>query len=588
MITALTTTVNIEPSHAHAPNIGDLLIQYLEQIGVEYIFGVPGGALEPFYDALARSERRGGPRVIGTRHESGAAFMADGYYRGTGKLGVCCATTGPGATNLITGVVSADKSNIPLLVITGQTALPKFGTSAFQESTDTGIDTVGIFKHFTRYSTLIAHPDQFEHKLVTAIRSAFAAPAGPAHLSIPPDVYRAPAAVSSPKFDLRGLLHPSNMIDDDAVEHLRKLLDQAQKVVFIIGEDCGGAMEPLLRVAEITDATLVATPGGKGFVDPFHPRFKGIIGFAGHDTARDVLLKPEVDLVIAIGVRFGELSMNGGNRAALLGKPLVHIHPCETYFLLSPTALLHVRGIVDAVFRRLGTVLKKARSGIVENTAREQPLLSIDRDSCNEFSPLKPQDLMQQLPRLFSPGTRFLADTGNGYAWAVHYLNAVEGNTSDHSKTCNAWFLGTFLDFGAMGWAVGSAIGLALGGNSNVVCITGDGSLLMNGQEITVAAQERLTVVYIVLNDSALGTIKHGQRLVGAEAIGYKLPSVDFSAFGRSLGANSFVVRHLRDLLDLDIQAICRHPGPTLIDARIDSAEVPPIGLRIKSLRETL
>jgi acetolactate synthase-1/2/3 large subunit len=110
----------------------------------------------------------------------------------------------------------------------------------------------------------------------------------------------------------------------------------------------------------------------------------------------------------------------------------------------------------------------------------------------------------------------------------------------------------------------------------------------MSSQEITVAVQERLPMVYIVLNDGALGTVGHGQRLSGAEAIGYKLPPVDFGAFGRSLGATSFVVRTLRDLLDLDIKTICRHTGPTLIDARIDSVEIPPIGLRIKSLCEAL
>ncbi|HND14711.1 MAG TPA: thiamine pyrophosphate-binding protein, partial [Pseudomonadales bacterium] len=124
---------------------GDLILRHLEQLGVEYVFGIPGGAIEPLYNALARSERRGGIKAVIARHEAGAAFMAEGYARNTGKLGVCCSTTGPGATNLITGVASAYENQIPLLVITPQTALSHFGRKALQESSDTAVNTVGMF-----------------------------------------------------------------------------------------------------------------------------------------------------------------------------------------------------------------------------------------------------------------------------------------------------------------------------------------------------------------------------------------------------------------------------------------------------------
>jgi acetolactate synthase-1/2/3 large subunit len=131
--------------------LSDLIVSYLEQFGVEYFFGVPGSPLGPLYDALARSERRGGTRAILTRHETGGAFMADGYARETGKIGVCCATTGPGATNLITGVSSAYADHIPLLVITAQTMLPTFSLGAFQESSADVTDIVGMFEHCTRF-----------------------------------------------------------------------------------------------------------------------------------------------------------------------------------------------------------------------------------------------------------------------------------------------------------------------------------------------------------------------------------------------------------------------------------------------------
>lgn len=127
--------------------VADLIVSYLEQLGIEYVFGVPGGAIEPLYNALARSQRRGGPRPVLARHESGAAFMADGYARETGKIGVCCATSGPGATNLLTGVACAYDNGVPMLAITGQPALPSFGKKALQESACTGVNTLGMFRH---------------------------------------------------------------------------------------------------------------------------------------------------------------------------------------------------------------------------------------------------------------------------------------------------------------------------------------------------------------------------------------------------------------------------------------------------------
>ena len=127
----------------------DLLVDYLNQLGIDTVFGVPGGAIEPLLNALARSARNGGPRLVVARHEGGAAFMADGYYRESGKMGVVCSTTGPGATNLITGVASALLDDVPMLVITAQTPLPKFGKRALQESSCTSIDTVGIFRYVT-------------------------------------------------------------------------------------------------------------------------------------------------------------------------------------------------------------------------------------------------------------------------------------------------------------------------------------------------------------------------------------------------------------------------------------------------------
>ena len=320
------------------PKMADLLVAYLEQLGVEYVFGVPGGAIEPLYDALARSERRGGVRAVVARHETGAAFMADGYARNSGKLGVCCSTTGPGATNMITGVASAYENNVPMLVITAQTAISTFGKGAIQDSSCTGVNTVGLYSHCTRYNTLISHIDQFEHKLAAAIMSAMGSPAGPAHISVPRDVMAMDNLISQTYYQLDNLLDRPALIDDHAVDQLFYELSAAKNPVFLIGDEACDAIGSILSLVVKTGAPLIVTPQGKGLVSPYHPQFKGVFGFAGHADANQVLANPDVDLVIAIGARFGEFSSNAWDTKNLLNGKLVHVESTEENLTRTPMA----------------------------------------------------------------------------------------------------------------------------------------------------------------------------------------------------------------------------------------------------------
>ncbi len=200
-------------------NVADLLVAYLEQLGIEVIFGIPGGAIEPLFDAMARSSRRGGLRLVLARHETGAAYMADGYSRETRKIAVCCATSGPGATNLLTGVASAFDNNIPLLVITGQPALPTFGRHPLQESGCTGVNILTMFQACTRFNSLVSHPAQLEPKLVSALQLAMRTPRGPVHLSFPFDVLAAPSGKTAPSYDLHSLLVPPTIFARRSATH---------------------------------------------------------------------------------------------------------------------------------------------------------------------------------------------------------------------------------------------------------------------------------------------------------------------------------------------------------------------------------
>lgn len=603
----------VVPTPAPHVDVADLLVAYLEQIGVEYVFGVPGGAIEPLYNALARSARRGGVRHVLARHEAGAAFMADGYARESGRLGVCCSTSGPGATNLITGVACAYDNNIPMLVITGQPALPAFGRHPLQESTCTGVNVVGMFRHCTRYNSLVSHPKQFESKLIAALQRAIRSPRGPAHLTFPVDVFRSDSGLAAPSYDLGSLLAPSSLVDDDAIDTLWQMLCEARKVVLLLGGWCGEGIGPILQFAAMKGAAFVTTPDGKGLVSPYHPLFRGVFGFGGHASAEAVLRDESVDLILAVGASMGEWN-SGGWSDSLLNERLVHIDESEDHLARTPMARYHVRGRILAVFNRLVERMRTHAQDIKPEVERRKSVREIGWQAENPYTmladldkyesdavPIKPQRLMRELGGMFPPDTRFLADTGNSVSWSTHYLHPADRRlgerrlalderkpTPGRRRTSGGWLRVT-MNFAPMGWAIGGAVGTALAApESPVVCITGDGSMLMNGQELSAAVAEGLTVIFIVLNDRALGMVKHGQRLAGAEQIGCDLPPTNFAALARALGADAHTVRSAADLTGLDVAALCARKGPTLLDVLVDPDEVPPMNVRMRVLADSL
>lgn len=598
---AVTTDPAANPDAAPTMEAAELIVTYLERLGIDAVFGVPGGAIEPLYNALARSERRGGPRAVVARHEAGAAFMADGYARETGKIGVAVATSGPGATNLITGVATAYANNVPMLVITGQPPLRNFGRGALQESSCTGINAVGMMRHCTRYNSLVSHAEQLETKLLAALTRAFQVPQGPVHLSIPVDILRGAVAAPSRDADRSALVYAKPaLVDLDALRVLRGEIERAERPVFLIGDGCGEAIEAIMRLVDLTGALFITTPDGKGLVNPRHHAFRGVFGFGGHASA-DALLRGQPDVIVAFGTAFSELASAGWHQT-LLNNRLIHVDPSDEHLMRSPMARLHVRGHILTVCLALidGLAANDARSVVdLPAAAGDAPhphvTLHAPEQADADTAPIKPQRLMRELSRRCPPNTRFLADTGNSMIWAVHYLQprnrrgvrAAQALPADRAeqRSGTASWLRVMMDFAPMGWAIGAAVGIARGNpRCPVVCITGDGSYLMSGQEIGVAAAEGLTVVYVVLNDSAYGMVMHGQRLAQAEPIGFELPKVDFAALAQAMGVPGHVVQSPADLQALDFDALLTRRGPTLIDVRIDRDEVPPMIQRLKAL----
>lgn len=567
---------------------GDLILRYLERLGVEYVFGVPGGSIEPFFNALARSERRGGIRAIVARHETGAAFMAEGYARETGKLGVCCSTAGPGATNLITGVASAYAEGTPMLVITAQTSLDKFGLGSWQEVSCTGINTVEMFSHCTRYSTLVSHSAQLEPKLLQAISYALSNQPGPAHLSVPLDVMRQRLPEPSDDSNLRAFIDHEVAASLEAQLLLQNELTAASKVTLVLGEGAADAINELVVLAESRGWLIVTTPRGKGLVDSYHPLYRGVFGFAGHDSAVEALKPENADRVVAVGTAMDEISTLGWDQTTLLSDRLIHLSQNPGQLANSIMARLVVLGSPRQIFKPFVELFADSPQrqfnkspptldGLPANTVFRDPSKSLVNSGR-----IKPQALMTHMSRICPPDARVLMDTGNSFLWGIHYWNIRRPDDITPGK--NLYHIG--IGLASMGWAIGASVGMAMvTRDTPVVCFTGDGSYLMAGQEITVAQEENLNLLMVILNDSSLGMVRHGQKLSGGEEIGNALPKIDFARMVEAMGIESYRVETMEELHELDIAAILSRPGPCLLDVVVDGDEVPPMGSRMKVLK---
>jgi len=479
-------------------------------------------------------------------------------------------------------------------VITAQTPLSTFGRGALQESSCTGVNTVELFHYCTRYSTLVSHVEQFEHKLITAIMTAFSSPMGPAHISVPSDVMRHPSPNPSPSCSLPKLLNKPALFDHEAVDHLYVELSSTKNPVFLIGDEADEAIGLILTLAIRLHALLIVTPHGKGLVSPFHPLFRGVIGFSGHSSAQRLLIDPNVERLFIIGANLGEWASNGWD-SRLFGKRLIHIESTESNLARTPMAALHVRGRLKTIFEQILNRLENEsppmqvdHQGAPTEVEQKRRYFALDDEAGfnSDATPIKPHRLMRDLPDIFPPNTHYLADSGNSFSWAIHYLHPYDRRRSGIRDGRGGLFQ-VAMEFASMGWAIGSAIGVALARPGNpVVCLVGDGSMLMAGQEITVAIQEKLPVVFIVLNDSAYGMVRHGQQKTGAESIGHQLPQIDFAAFAEAMGVPGYVIQSPSDLQKVNAAQICRRNGPSLLDVRIDREECPPIGLRTRILRD--
>jgi acetolactate synthase-1/2/3 large subunit len=565
------------------PTAVDVVLRYLLAEGATAIFGVPGGLLHPFFDAV---EQHPSFRLIVTKHEEGAAFMADGFARMKNRLAVCAGTSGPGATNLLTGVSVAYADGIPLLVITGQAPSRSLGKGAAQETTPEDMDSVGMFRRVTKYSALVQSPDKVGHHLRRALRLCFSGRPGPVHINVPVDFWGRPVDEEQ-WFDPKTYRATTRVFDRTAVAQAGTELLAASRPLFLVGSGVASAdaSEHVRSLAELVQARVVTTPRAKGLFPEDHPLSLGVLGFAGHREARATALGTDCDLLFSIGASLNETTTFNWE-PGIVGRKR-HIQLDIDPDRIGRAYPVHVPLVGDAqtILVELVYHLHRAiREGAHPNSTWPDAIPPIRGDARYEQPvlraatgvPITPQRWRVELEAALPDNAVIFSDIGGHMLFNIHDL-AI---TKDQRFVLN-------LGFGSMGHGTCAPIGAKLADPSRpVIAIVGDACFTMNGMELLTAREYDVPVVWIVENNQMHGITWHGSKLVSGgrsmDSVVYKKP-LDVAGIARAMGIDAHVVDRPGQMGPAITAALAAN-RPVVIEVRVDGSIRPPIGDRARTV----
>jgi acetolactate synthase-1/2/3 large subunit len=545
----------------------DALGECLSAAGVAHVFGLPGAATTAVYEMLAR---RSDIKHVLAKHEEGAALMAAAYARARRGLGVCLTTTGPGATNALTGVACARADSVPLLLLTGQAMIRSFGKGALQESSSFALDVVRIFEPVTKLSAMVPSAERLPDLVELAIRTAFAGRPGPVHLSLPADILRE-HIIWHP--DTARTFVPARTVDREAVARAARLLLAAERPCIFAGHgvEVSAASTELLELATLLSIPVITTPKGKGVFPENHPLSLGVFGFGGHPRAETFLLREHVDVLLIVGSSLGELTTHAWARNIEPTRGIIHVDIDPVQIGRNYPSAVGVVGDARAALRELIDVV-----ALEPVAVRDDPVAAIRAEVPPRIDshwlkapaqPLKPQRLVDELRRALPDDAILLVDNGNSILWAGHYFEARRPGT----------YMST-LGLASMGAAVAGVVGAKLAAPSQpVVALTGDAAFAMNGMEVHTAVEHGVAAIWVVLNDGGHGMVRHGETMaLGAPlgACGFE-KAIDVAGVASALGASSAVVRTAGQLRAAVEAALALTDRPTVIDVHVDPDEVP-------------
>jgi len=544
------------------------LIESLKREEVEVIFGYPGGVMLPIYDELYNSDIR----HILVRHEQGAAHMADGYARVSGKVGVCMATSGPGATNLVTGIANANMDSIPIVAITGQVATTMIGTDAFQEADITGI-TLPIVKH----SYLVKEPRELPMVVKEAFHIAAAGRPGPVLIDIPVDIsksvvmYRKPERLHLPGYKPTYKGHPRQ------IRGAADIVRNAKRPIFYIGGGVtrSGAHKEIYKLATTMNIPVTTTLMGLGSFPETHRLSLGMLGMHGTWYANTAISK--ADLIIAIGVRFDDRVVGKLGTFAPSAQIIhIDIDPAEIGKIVVPYVPIvgNVKDVTAALMSELDKNGRKAKPSRkrwlsqIGQWKKDYPM------SYKTGGALKPQYVVEKLYEVTEGKAIIATDVGQNQMWAAQFYKFTKPNT--FVSSCG---------LGTMGFGLPSAIGAQVARpDALVFVVAGDGSFQMTAQELAVALIEKIPVKVAILNNGYLGMVRQWQQLFYGKRYSHtdlkRGVSPDFVKLAEAYGAGAARVERPRDVGPALKKAI-EADGPYVIDFVVEAEEnvfpmVPP------------
>ena len=527
-------------------NGAEILINCLKEQGVDTIFGYPGGTVLDIYDALYRD---GSIRHVITSHEQGAAHAADGYARVTGRVGVCLATSGPGATNLVTGIATAFMDSVPVVAITGNVGLNMLGRDSFQE-----IDITGITMPITKHNFIIKDVKDLAPAIRQAFKIANSGRKGPVLIDILKNVQIAETDYE-PYTPEKLTKKP---VQKSAVEDAVKAINAAKKPLIMLGGGCiaSEAEEEIASLAEKLDAPVACTLMGLGAYPAGDARFMGMMGM--HGTATSARLALESDCIIALGTRFSDrVALNRDKFAQQKTVVQVEIDNAEidknvnvTYSVLGDvkealkTMLPLIGTVKERPFMQEAAELKKAEKA-------KRPNLELGHKVIIGASEIAGDD------------TIVVTDVGQHQMWTAQYYPVKKPRTF-----CSSGGLGT------MGYGLGAAIGAAFGSGKHVILVTGDGCFNMNLNELSTAVTENLPITILLMNNRALGMVRQWQKLFYNNRFSQTdiRKKTDYVKFAESFGAKGMKIEKEEDIAPVLKEALST-PSPVVVDCRISNDE---------------
>jgi acetolactate synthase I/II/III large subunit len=536
------------------------LIDSLVRHQVKHIFGYPGGAILPIYDELHAWEREGFIEHILVRHEQGAAHASDGYARSTNKVGVCFATSGPGATNLVTGIATAHMDSVPLVIITGQVGRSFIGTDAFQE-----IDIFGITLPIVKHSYVVRNTQDMSRIVAASFFIAKYGRPGPVLIDVPKDVGLEKfeyTPVEPGNVNLLGC-PPILYQNSKRIEQAINVLKQANQPLLYVGGGAiiSGAHEEIAELSNYLQIPVATTLMGKGIIDESNPLSLGMLGM--HGTVYANYAVSECDLLIALGARFDDRVTGKLDEFASHAQVIhVDIDPAEIGKNRIPQ--IGIVGEIKDVIKELLDTLKKGETPNTEQTQpwrkrlarwrKEYPLL-IPKNAQN----LSPQEVISDISNL-APNAYWTTDVGQHQMWAAQFIKTGQ------RKWVTSGGLGT------MGYGLPAAIGVQIAHpNSQVICISGDSSFQMNMQELGTVAQYGLPIKIVIINNRWQGMVRQWQQAFYGERYSHsnmEKGAPNFIKLAESFGIKAIMIK-TRNELNACLPYIIEYDGPIVIDIQV-------------------